>query len=181
MGKRVWLLVGLAVALLLWPIAQADEGDSEGFEVVWTVEGCVMELQAPSSIDLGTATAGETLSSDPSEGELRINSNCAYTVALQLDGFDKDGNPASGDLLTLLLNQYEFQTASVSPNSKIDNLQPSYTTFGSVGESRGVCRSKDGATLPFVSHKCRLQFRVDTSLLPAGSYVANHTVTLSTP
>jgi hypothetical protein len=178
--KRTFLIFGLMFGLVVWPIVQAEDS-SEPVEVLWMIEGCSLELAAPSSLDLGTATPGELLTSGANDGKVEIDSTCAYTVTIRLDGFEKDGSAASGDLLTTLLTQYEFRTESVQPASKIDNLQPSFTAFGSVGDVQAVCKSKDSASPPFRNHKCKLQFQVDTTLLPQGEYKANHTVTASTP
>lgn len=173
-------LFGLLLGLFAWPIAQAEDS-SEHVEVLWTIEGCSLELVAPSSIDLGTATPGELLTSDANDGKVEIDSTCAYTVTIRLDGFEKDGSAVSGSLLDTLLSQYEFRTESVQPLSGIDNLRPSFAAFGSVGDVQAVCKSKDSASPPFRGHKCKLQFQVDTTLLPEGEYRANHTVTASTP
>jgi hypothetical protein len=180
--KRIGITIGLLAGalLLLWPLAQAEQ-DSGETVVTWTIEGCTIELEAPEEIELGTATPGAILTSDPKEGEAEIESTCAYTVTINLVGFTKDGDAVSGDLLNTLLAQYSFRTESVSPASQVDNLQPDYTTFGSIGDVKNVCGSKTTAKPPFKNHKCDLQFRVDTTSLPEGEYSAYHIVTASTP
>lgn len=174
--KYIALTVGLLGGLLLWPLAHAEET-----EVNWSIAGCEVELDVPSSIDLGEAAPGEVLTSQAKDGEVEIESNCAYTVTISLDSFEKDGSSVTGELQATLLANYSFRVESVNPSSKVDNLQPDFTTFASVGEVKEVCASSADATPPFKKHKCKLQFQVDTDLLPEGEYTASHTVTASTP
>lgn len=171
------LTIGLVAGLLYWAFGQAEEGT----EVAWNVYGCEVDLKVPESIDLGEATPGEVLTSKPNHGEVKVTSTCSYTVTISLDGFTKDGSQVSGALLDTLLSQYSFRTESVSPADEVDNLQPTYITFSGVGDLKEVCGSNVQAEAPFKNHKCRLQFKVDTTLLPVGSYVASHTITASTP
>ena len=184
-GKRLTKWIGMAaltlgaLGLLAGPLyAEKDEKETV---VTWTIEGCAIELDAPNAIQLGTAAPGDVLTSQPNQGEVKVTSSCDYTVTISLDGFTKDAQNVSGNLLNTLLTQYSFRVESVNPGSKVENLQPNYTTFGSVGDVKSVCKSKDGAEAPHKDYKCRLQFQVDTTLLPAGEYAAYHTVTASTP
>lgn len=186
-GKRLTKWIGMAaltlgsLGLLVGPLYADDDKDEKETVVTWTVEGCVIELDAPESIELGTAAPGEVLTSQANDGEVEIDSTCDYLVTIRLDGFTKDGQSASGDLLNTLLAQYGFWVDSVAPASKVENLQDSYTTFSSVGEVKGVCQSKDDAEAPYKNNKCLLQFQVNTEFLPEGEYAAYHTVTASTP
>lgn len=170
-----------ALGLLVGTLYADNNKDEKETVVTWTIEGCALELNAPSTIDLGTAAPGDVLTSQPNNGEVKVTSSCDYTVTISLDGFTKDAQTVSGDLLSTLLAQYSFRVESVNPSSKVENLQPNYTTFGSVGDVKNVCKSKENAEAPHKNHKCRLQFQVDTTLLPAGEYAAYHTVTASTP
>jgi len=174
--KYAVLGVGLFMGLLLWPLAHADQT-----KVNWSVDGCEVKLEVPGTIDLGEAAPGEVLTSQAKDGEIEIESNCAYTVSISLDGFEKDGSTVTGELQDTLLSKYSFRVESVNPASKVQNLQPDFTNFGSIGEIKGVCASSADATPPFKNHKCKLQFRVETDLLPQGDYTASHTITASTP
>lgn len=176
MSQRGIIFFGLALGLFLWPSVHADET-----EVIWSISGCAIDLAAPDTIDLGEAAPGETLTSAPNAGVVTVDSSCAYKVTLQLDGFRQDGATVAGDLLTRLLGQYAFHTEKVTPTPEVDNLQPSFVPFGSVGDVKDVCGSSAHATPPFQNHKCHLRFRVDTTLLPEGAYVAAHTLTSSAP
>lgn len=186
-GKRWTTWIGMTaltlgvLGLLVGPLYADDDEDDQEIVVTWTIEGCVIELEAPESIDLGSATPGEVLTSQVSDGVIEIDSTCDYLVTISLDGFTKDGQSVSGGLQSTLLAQYGFWVASVTPAAKVENLQASYTTFSNVGDIKGVCKSKESAEAPYRNNKCRLQFRVDTDLLPAGEYAAYHTVTASTP
>lgn len=174
---RSWVVVGLLVGLLLWPLAHA--GEQEETEVTWSVTGCSLDLEAPGSVDLGEGVPGDTLESNANQGEVEIDSNCSYTINARLASLSVPGGHPNPDGVR---ERFEWRTAQVSPDSKIENLQETYTNFPDFTTQMGVCRSAEGASPPFVNHKCRMQYRYTIAFEDVvGDYQALIEITASAP
>jgi len=154
-------------------------GSAEETEVSWDVVGCSIQLEAPGAVDLGEGVPGDTLESNPNQGEVEIDTNCSYTVSARLASLNvPTGHPDPDGVR----ERFEWRTAQVSPDPEIENLQETYTSFPDFTTEMGVCRSAAAASPPFTHHKCRLQYRYTISFEDVvGTYTALIEITASTP